>query len=213
MVTVSCQSGSAEHGADRGGQRGGHVLDQQVPAVADHVPAAGHDVADVRGGGREQDALQRGGFGGRRPAAGVSSATVTRSASAPGAISPASGQPRQACPAAVAARASSAGAEVAALAGGQPLGQLDPAGLREQVDRPRGCRCPATAGSRPRPARGPGRSRRPGRPRWSGRSRRTVRLPPSSSMSPAGQVGGVHHGAARAERAGARTSTAAGVRR
>ena len=39
---------------------------------------------------------------------GVSSRTVTRSARAPGTISPASGQPRQACPAAVAAPASAA---------------------------------------------------------------------------------------------------------
>src|ERR1700733_4746760 len=80
---------------------------------------------------------------------GPASGTVTRSAYAPGTISPASGEPTQACPLAGAdtARPAQAGVpsvrrrlrqvgrgEVAAPLGRQPLRQLHPPRLFQQVD-------------------------------------------------------------------------------
>src|ERR1022692_890864 len=57
--------GSVKDGADRGRQRGGDVLDEQVLPVAYHVPAAHDDAAHVGGGRREDHGLERGGR--RRP--------------------------------------------------------------------------------------------------------------------------------------------------
>src|SRR5712691_6187068 len=114
---------------------------------------------------------------------GLSSATVTRSASAPGTISPASGHGSGA--------GQLGGGEVAAPLGGQPLAELDPPGLLEQVDH--GLAVGAEA------EHAAGRRQRAGRPDPVGevglRRRAEARAGPAAAKQldvPAGQVGSVH---------------------
>ena len=100
-----------------------------------------------------------------------SSPTVVRSASAPGAMRPAVGQP-EAGVAARRRRGQQLGGRVApALAGGQALVELDRARLLEQVDHRVRVAAQREPGAARRRARGPGRCRRRGRARSSGTGR------------------------------------------
>ena len=103
---------------------------------------------------------------------GVVVSRVTRSARCADGDAPASSYPRLAWPSTVAARRSSAGRPVPALAGGEALVELDRPHLLEQVDDGVAVGAEGQRAARVVEALGSGRCRRRGRARWWGRSRR-----------------------------------------